>query len=110
MRGSIQPVLLTAVVQVPRCVSLAGGWRLQLVAPHPPHAREDIQEPFVREQEIDPKTYYPKGYYPELLEKWPVEGDLAVPLDDMPPALKKSMSDRWGQKVRNQKVLEDQAK
>jgi len=28
----------------------------QLVVPHPPHSREDIQEPFVREQQIDPKN------------------------------------------------------
>lgn len=82
----------------------------QLVVPHPPHAREDIQEPFVREQEIDPKKYYPKGYHPELLQEWPVEGDLVVPFDAMPPALKRSMSDRWSQKVRNQKILEEQAK
>ena len=39
-----------------------------------------------------------------------VEGDLVVPMEGMPPALKKSMSDRWSQKVRNQKILEEQAK
>jgi ribonuclease Z len=53
----------------------------QLVVPHPPTSREEIQEPFVREQQIDPKKYYPKGYHPELLEDWPVEGDLAVPVN-----------------------------
>jgi len=51
----------------------------QLVVPHPPTSREKIQEPFVREQQIDPKKYYPEGYHPELLEEWPVEGDLVVP-------------------------------
>jgi ribonuclease Z len=81
-----------------------------LIVPLPKNTREDIQEPFVREQQIDPKKYYPKGYHPELLEEWPVESDLVVPFEDMPPALKKSMSDRWSQKVRNQKILEEQAK
>ena len=33
----------------------------QLVVPHPPTSRAKIQEPFVREQEIDPKKYYPKA-------------------------------------------------
>jgi ribonuclease Z len=47
---------------------------------------------------------------PELLEEWPVEGDLVVPYEAMPPSLKKSMSDRWRQKVNNQKILEEQAK
>jgi hypothetical protein len=37
----------------------------QLVVPHPPTSREEIQEPFVREQQIDPKKYYPKGYHAE---------------------------------------------
>jgi ribonuclease Z len=56
----------------------------QLVVPHPPTSREEIQEPFVREQQIDPKKYYPKGYRPELLEEWPVEGDLVVPVEALP--------------------------
>jgi hypothetical protein len=75
-----------------------------------PHAREDIQEPFVREQQIDPQKYYPKGCHPELLEEWPVDSDLVVPYEAMPPAQKKSMSDRWRQKVKNQKILEEQAR
>ncbi len=81
----------------------------QLVVPHPPHAREDIQEPFVREQQIDPKKYYPKEYSPELLEDWPVEGDLVVPEDALPETLKKSMGHSWRQRQANQKVLEEQA-
>jgi len=43
-----------------------------LIVPHPPKSREDIQEPFVREQQIVPDKYYPEGYKPELLEEWPV--------------------------------------
>ena len=80
----------------------------QLVIPHPPTSREEIQEPFVREQQIDPAKYYPEGYYPELLEDWPVGGDLVVPIEQMPENLKQSMGDRWRQKVRNQKILEEQ--
>lgn len=82
----------------------------QLVVPHPPHAREDIQEPFVREQQIDPKKYYPKGYHPELLEKWPVEGDLVVPVDSLPENLKDSMGSAWRLKLKNQKILDEQSK
>ena len=67
----------------------------QLVVPLPPTSREEIQEPFVREQQIDPKKYYPKGYQPELLEKWPVKSDLVVPIDSLPENLKQSMGAEW---------------
>jgi hypothetical protein len=81
----------------------------QLVVPHPPTSRQEIQEPFVREQQIDPDEYYPEGYKPELLEEWPVDSDLVVPLEMVPENLKDSMGDRWRQRVRNQKILEEQA-
>lgn len=42
---------------------------------------------WVREQEIDPKKYYPKGYHPQLLEEWPVDSDLVVPLEAAPADL-----------------------
>jgi ribonuclease BN (tRNA processing enzyme) len=67
----------------------------QLVVPHPTTSREEIQEPFVREQEIDPAEYYPEGYHPELLDNWPVDGDLVVPMDQMPPAMLDGMSQSW---------------
>jgi len=67
----------------------------QLVVPHPTTSREEIQEPFVREQEIDPAEYYPEGYQPELLATWPVEGDLVVPMDQMPPSMLAGMSQSW---------------
>jgi ribonuclease BN (tRNA processing enzyme) len=82
----------------------------QLVVPLPPHRREDIQEPFVREQQIDPKKYYPKEYTPELLEDWPVDSDLVVPLDAMPDNLRENMGHSWRQREANQKVLREQAK
>ncbi len=80
----------------------------QLVVPHPPTSRNKIQEPFVRDQEIDPEKYYPEGYHPELLEDWPVEGDLVVPLESLPDSLRDSMGASWRLKQKNQKILEEQ--
>ena len=78
----------------------------QLVVPLPPTSREEIQEPFVREQQIDPKLYYPEGYHPHLLEEWPVKSDLVVPLDTLPESLKGSMGEAWRLKQKNLKILE----
>lgn len=77
--------------------------------PHPPTSREEIQNQQIRDAQIDPGLYYPDGYHPELLEEWPVEGDLVVPVEQLPENLKESMGDRWRQKVRNQEILEEQA-
>ncbi len=52
----------------------------QLVIPHPPTRREDIQNQEIRDQQIDSEEYYPAGYRPELLVEWPVDGDLVVPV------------------------------
>jgi len=76
----------------------------QLVVPLPPTDRTKIQEPFVREQEIDPKKYYPEGYHPVLLEEWPVKSDLIVPLDILPENLKKGMGEEWLLKQKNLKA------
>lgn len=80
----------------------------QLVVPLPPKSREDIQEQFIRDQQIDPKEYYPKGYHPELLEHWPVKSTLVVPLDSLPENLRESMGGEWNLKQKNQKILEEQ--
>jgi len=80
----------------------------QLVVPHPPTSREEIQEPFVREQQIDPDLYYPKGYKPDLLEDWPVETDLVVPLELLPDNLKASMGSAWRHREANRKILKEQ--
>ncbi len=80
----------------------------QLVVPHPPTSREEIQEPFVREQQIDPAKYYPEGYHPELLEDWPVEGDLVVPLEKAPDDLTDGMGQEWRLRNKNRKILEEQ--
>jgi hypothetical protein len=77
--------------------------------PHPPTSREEIQEPFVREQQIDPNEYYPEDYMPELIEDWPVEGDLVVPLEQAPEDLVDGMGQSWRNKVRNREVLEQQS-
>lgn len=81
----------------------------QLVVPLPPTSRVEIQEPFVREQQINPKKYYPKGYMPELLEEWPVDSDIVVPLENLPPVLKENMGAAWRHKNDNQKIIEEQA-
>ena len=80
----------------------------QLVVPHPPTSRQEIQNQEIRDQQLDPQVYYPRGYMPELLEEWPVDGDLVVPIDQLPENLRNSMGDRWRQKVENNKVLEEQ--
>ena len=80
----------------------------QLVVPKPPHQRVDIQEPYVRDMEIDPKEYYPEGYHPELMKEWPVDKDLVVPLESLPDNLKDSMGAAWRLREKNNKVLEAQ--
>ena len=82
----------------------------QLIVPLPPTDRTKIQEPFVREQQIDPKKYYPEGYMPELLEEWPVDSDLVVPVENLPEELLESMGAAWRLKQKNQKILEEQNK
>jgi hypothetical protein len=82
---------------------LSGG---KLVVPHPPTSREKIQEPFVREQEIDPRDYYPPRYHPELLSNWPVDGDLVIPEEALPESLKKSMGEAARKKAANLEVLQ----
>ena len=82
----------------------------QLIVPKPPTSRQEIQNQWIRDRQLDPKVYYPEGYYPELLEEWPVDGDLVVPVEQLPENLRKSMGDRWRTRVENQKILEEQNK
>ena len=76
----------------------------------PPHDRDAIQEPFVREQQIDPKKYYPRGYTPELLEEWPADGDIVAPVEALPENLRQSMGGHWEFTQRNRKALEERNK
>jgi ribonuclease Z len=82
----------------------------QLIVPLPTTSRKEIQNQEIRDQQLDPDLYYPEGYKPELLEEWPVDSDLVVPVEQLPENLNKSMGDRWRQKVENNKILEEQAK
>ena len=82
----------------------------QLVVPLPPTDRSKIQEPFVREMQIDPDEYYPEGYYPELLEEWPVDSDLVAPVEALPENLRKSMGSHWELTQKNRKKLEEMKK
>jgi hypothetical protein len=45
---------------------------------------------------------------PHLLEEWPVDGDIVIPIDAMPEKLKDSMGAAWRDKVKNQKIIEEQ--
>ena len=80
----------------------------QLIVPMPPTDRTQIQEPFVREQQINPNKYYPKGYKPQLLEEWPADADIVAPVEALPENLRQSMGDQWRQNKRNQEILEQQ--
>jgi len=65
------------------------------VVPMPRKRREDIQNQAIRNSEVDPTEYYPDGYHPELIPQWPVERDLAVPVEQMPPAMQASFGENW---------------
>jgi len=80
----------------------------QLVVPHPPTSREKIQNSWIREQQLDPSLYYPEGYHPHLLEDWPVDGDLVVPLEKAPADLVDGMGQNWRLKNKNRKIIEEQ--
>lgn len=80
-----------------------------LVVPHPPTSREEIQEPFVRQQEIDPRKYYPEAYHPELLEEWPVATDLVIPVEALPERMKETMGEAARKKAENEAKLREEA-
>ena len=58
-----------------------------LVIPAPRHKREDIQQQSIRDAQISPDDYYPKGYKPDLLEGWPTDKPVFIPKDKVPPGL-----------------------
>jgi len=55
--------------------------------------------------QIDPKEHYPPDYTPELLEEWPVSGDLVEPLEALPEQLNRSMGESWRKTKENRKAL-----
>ena len=77
----------------------------QLVVPLPPTSRQEIQNEDVRATEIDPDLYYPHGYRPELLQEWPVETDLVIPVEQMPPAMLEGMGQAWRERQANRQAL-----
>jgi ribonuclease Z len=55
-----------------------------LMIPPPKYKRSDIQQQSIRDAEIPPEKYYPKGYEPELLFEWPTDKPLFIPAEMMP--------------------------
>ena len=45
-----------------------------LIIPAPKYLRSDVQSQDIRDAEIKPDIYYPKGYLPDLIENWPSPG------------------------------------
>ena len=89
-----------------RCLSASYAAKLRIKAccysaaaaatPQPrANKRADIQEPFIREQEIPPEEYYPEGYHPQLLTDWPSDEDLVIPAELMPPQMLAGMGAAW---------------
>jgi hypothetical protein len=50
----------------------------EVVFPNPRHTVMDVQEPFVRDQEIDPGKYYPADVYREPVPVWPPDFKIDV--------------------------------
>jgi hypothetical protein len=45
-----------------------------LVIPAPKNTRAEVISQDIRDAEIDPNLYYPKGYKPDLILDWPSPG------------------------------------
>jgi ribonuclease Z len=58
-----------------------------LVIPAPRVKRQDVQEQSIRDAEISPDEYYPKGYKPDLISFWPTTKPIFIPADQVPPGL-----------------------
>jgi hypothetical protein len=57
--------------------------------------------------EIPPSEYYPEDYFPQLLTEWPVDTDLVVPLESLPPSLLEGMGQSWRERKTYEKHLND---
>ena len=60
-----------------------------LVVPAPFNRRQDVQEQSIRDAEIPPDRYYPKGYQPDLLPFWPSDKPIFLPESMVPEPMKK---------------------
>lgn len=56
-----------------------------LVVPAPRVKRRDLQQDSIRDAEIKPDLYYPKGRRPELIEDWPTDKPIYLPQKLVPP-------------------------
>ena len=54
-----------------------------LVIPPAKYNRSDIQQKSIRDAEISPKKYYPKGYAPQKIDEWPTKKPLFIPAEAM---------------------------
>ena len=63
---------------------ISGG----VTVPAPRSRRQDIQEQGIRDAEIPPDAYYPKGYKPHLLPDWPTDKPFLIPETQLPDAMK----------------------
>ena len=57
--------------------------------PAPAYRRQDVQEQSIRDAEISPGQYYPKGYQPDLLPFWPSDKPIFLPENMVPGQMKK---------------------
>ena len=53
----------------------------------PRNKRQDFQEQSIRDAEIPPDDYYPKGYKPELIPFWPTSKPVFIPAEQVPRGL-----------------------
>ena len=79
------------------------------VVPMPRKRREDLQDQGIRDSGVDPAEYYPEGYHPELLSQWPVDRDLAMPVDQLPEAMQLSFGENWRYRESAKKHLDELA-
>jgi ribonuclease BN (tRNA processing enzyme) len=60
-----------------------------LIIPAPKNTRSDVQSQDIRDSEIDPNIYYPKGYKPDLVLDWPSPGKpVFLPESKVPDQMK----------------------
>ncbi|GEM81433.1 guanitoxin biosynthesis MBL fold metallo-hydrolase GntH [Vibrio superstes] len=79
--------------------------------PVPKNSREDIQQQEIRDLEIDESLYYPEGYHPELMKEWPVDRDIIMRTEDIPPSMREGMGEqqRINDKAREAHGLEPES-
>ncbi|WP_205727992.1 guanitoxin biosynthesis MBL fold metallo-hydrolase GntH [Flammeovirga pectinis] len=64
-----------------------------LIIPEPRKKREDMQNQYIRDMQYDESEYYPEGYQPELMEAWPSDKPIFVPVDKIPSSMKRRRAD-----------------